>query len=178
MKNLITAIISLSIACATYAQFTFDGKEYSKQWEGAQGDASMIEFLTEGETKETWSTMLTLQAHSKAKELKEVSGPYYEARKSIVAMQPKVHPKEKGGASDSVLELFLGAPGVTPHIEFVLARFIQSEHGVHMITYSHKIPLKSKKKNQNINVNDVMNNKDSWIKELLEFSPESIRNEF
>jgi len=138
----------------------------------------MKEYLTGPETTENWTTMLTLQAHPKATEVKEVSGPYFEARKSIVAMPPQLHPKKEGVFDDVILELFLGGPGLTPHLEFVLARFIKTDRGVFMITYSHKIPLKSKKKNQDINIDHIAKGKEAWIKELLDIPVESVTNEF
>ena len=179
MKKSITILsLAASLVCSLQAQVSFDEKEYTNAWETSQNGAIMKEFLSGDETTSEWTTMLTLQSHPKAKKLKEVSGPYFEARKSIVALPPQLHPKEEGDFTDTVLELFLGAPGKTPHLEFVLARFIETGQGVYAAIYSHKIPLKSKKKNQNINVDEVMKNKDSWIKELLNLSIESIKNEF
>ena len=179
MKNTIISLtVAVLSACSLNAQLSFDQKEYSKAWETSQSGAIMKEYLTENETTESWSTMITLQAHPNAKEVKEVSGPYYEARKSIVALPPQLHPKREEDFTDAILELFLGAPGVTPHLEFVLARFVQTDQGVYAMIYSHKIPLKSKKKNQNVDVDHIMSSKEEWIKELLNIPVESITNEF
>jgi hypothetical protein len=177
-KTILTFILTVLCFSCAQAQFIFGGNDYSMKWEASQGDANMKEYLVGTETTENWTTMLTLQAHPKATEVKQVSAPYFEARKSIVAMQPQLHPKEEGDFTDVVLELLLGGPGITPHLEFVLARFIQTEKGVYMITYSHKIPLKSKKKNQDINIDHIANGKEAWIKELLNIPVESITKEF
>ena len=47
-----------------------------------------------------------------------------------------------------------------------------------MIVYSNKIPLKSSKKNQEININHIVEAKDAWIKELQSISEDSIIQEF
>ena len=173
-------ILTLTFLCPYIApaQLTFDGIEYSMKWETSQGDVSMREYLSGIETTKNWTTMLTLQSHPSVKKKEEVIQPYLDARMKIIALKPKLHPKQEGDLSDIILELLLGGPGLTPHLEFVLARFIETDNEVFVIVYSHKIPLKSKKKNQNININHIVEAKDAWIKELLSIPEDSIIQEF
>lgn len=177
-KTILTLTLAFLCSCIAQAQFTFDGLEYSMKWETSQGDASMREYLSGIETTKNWTTMLTLQSHPSAKKIAEVVQPYLDARINIIALKPKVHPNQEGDLTDIILELFLGGPGLTPHIEFVLARFIETDKGVFVIVYSNKIPLKSKKKNQEININHIVEAKDAWIKELQSISEDSIIQEF
>lgn len=133
----------------------------------------MKEFLSGEETTENWQTMLTLQSHPAAGRVREVTGPYYDARKTIVALPPKLHHKKEGDGSDIVLELFLGGPGRTPHIEFVLARFIGTDSGVFAVIYSHKLPAV-----KDVNVDEIMEKKEEWISELFGLPSDLIRKEF
>ncbi|HZQ46737.1 MAG TPA: hypothetical protein VFC07_06995, partial [Verrucomicrobiae bacterium] len=113
----------------------FDGGAYSAGWEAKTNGATIKEYFSKNESTNTWTTMIALQAHPEAKKVKEVSGPYFEARKSIIALPPKVHPKRKNDSSDVVLELFLGAPGKTSHLEFALVRFVETDSGVYVVAY-------------------------------------------
>lgn len=177
-KTILTLTLAFLCSNVAPAQFTFDGKEYSMKWEASQGDATMREYLSGIETTKNWTTMLTLQSHPSVMKKEEVIQPYLDARMKIIALKPKLHPKQEGDLSDIILELLLGGPGLTPHLEFVLARFIESDKGVHVIVYSHKIPLKSMKKNQDINITHIVEAKEAWIKELLSIPEDSIIQEF
>lgn len=172
----IFAILLLS-GFAAKGDFKFDGAAYSLGWEVEKNHAIIKEFFSANQTTNNWSTMITFQAHPGATKIKEVSGPYYEARKSIVALPPKVYPKRTNDSSDVVLELFLGVPGKTSHLEFALVRFVQTEFGVYVVAYSHKFPL-SKKKNQKIDVDVVMKQKEKWIRQLFEIPTEAIKQKF
>lgn len=173
--SIVVAVLFLG-GFAAKAELKFDGDAYSAGWEAKTNGATIKEYFSKKESTNTWTTMITLQAHPGATKVKEVSGPYFEARKSIVALPPKVHPKRKDDLSDVVLELFLGAPGKTSHMEFSLVRFIETDSGVYVVAYSHRFPFP--KKNQRINVDLAMKNKDRWIQELLDIPVESIKHEF
>jgi hypothetical protein len=159
------------------AEIKFDGTVYSLGWETETNHVTIKEFYTRGEATNTWKTMLTIQSHPNATQVKEVSGPYFEARKSLVALPPKAHAKKKGDSSDVVLELLLGAPGKTTHLEFALVRFIETDSGVYVVAYSNRIPL-SDTKNQNIDVNVFMKNKEKRIQELFEIPVDSVKKGF
>jgi len=175
MKN-ITILLALTMAftSSAMAQLRFDGSNYTEKWHATEGGATMKEYYTDADTTQNWSTMLTIQSHPSAHKVSEVCGPYYEARKSIVAQQPNAHAKTEGDPKDVVLELFLGAPGVTPHLEFALARFIETEKGVFVIVYSHKVPFQGTARNQNVDVSEIMKKKDGWLKELFDIPVEII----
>jgi len=136
------------------------------------------EYLSGNETTENWQTMFTLQAHPAAKKIEEVSRPYFEARNSIIALPPKVTQKRPGDSSDVAVELFLGAPGKTPHFEFALVRFIEDESGVYLVVYSQKMPWISKNKKQDINVDEIMRNKSDWLNEIFAIPVEQVKKEF
>jgi hypothetical protein len=178
MKTLsvIFAVLLLS-GVAVKADFKFDGAAYSLAWEAETNHAIIKEFFCQNETTNNWTTMVTFQAHPGAAKVKEVSGPYFEARKSIIALPPKIHPKRTNDTSDVVLELFLGAPGKTSHLEFALVRFIETESGIYVVAYSYKLPL-SKKQNQDFNVDVVMKQKEKWIRQLLQIPVEAIKQQF
>ena len=178
MKTLsvIFTVLLLS-GIAVKADFKFDGDVYSLGWEAKTNHAIIKEFYARNETTNNWTTMVTFQAHPDATKVKEVSGPYFEARKSLVALPPKLYPKRTNDFSDVVLELFLGAPGKTSSLEFALVRFIGTESGVYVVAYSYKLPL-SKKKNQNINVDVIMKQKEKWIQQLLDVPVEEIKQKF
>ena len=159
------------------AEIKFDGDAYSLGWETETNHVTIKEFYTHGETTNTWKTMLTIQAHPDATQVKQVSGPYFNARKSLLALPPKAHAKIKGDSSDVVLELLLGAPGKTTHLEFALVRFIETDSGVYLVAYSNRIPL-SGTKNQNINVDVFMKNKEKRIQELFEIPVDSVKKGF
>lgn len=167
----------LPLAITAHAQFKFDGEDYTVGWQASTNGAVVKELFRSKETTNTWKAMLTFQSHPGAKKVKDVSAPYFEARKSIMALPPKAHPKTKGDPSDLVVELFLGAPGKTPHLEFVLARFVETDTGVYAVIHSRKYPM-SKRKNQNLDVSDAMKNKEKWIAELLALPVESIKQQF
>jgi len=167
----------LPLAMTAHAQFKFDGEDYTVGWQASTNGAVLKEFFRKKETTNTWKAMLTFQSHPTAKKVKDVSAPYFEARKSTMALPPKIHPKTKGDASDVVVELFLGTPGKTPHLEFVLARFIETDSGVYAVIHSRKYPM-SKRKNQNLDVSDAMKNKEKWIQELLAIPVESLKQQF
>jgi hypothetical protein len=176
MKKLLIVLAVLLLAViAVQAEFKFDGEIYSFGWETKTNNVTIKEYFRGNETTNTWMTLITLQAHPNATEVKEVSGPYFEARKSIVALPPKAHPKKKDDVNDVVLELFLGAPGKTTYMEFVLTRFIKTDSGVYMIVYSHRLPMSN---NQNVNVDVVMKKRNALIRELLEIPVESIKQSF
>ena len=80
-------------------------------------------------------------------------------------------------ATDVVLELFLGAPGRTPHLEYVLARFIATEPGVHSIVYCRKFPFTGNG-DQNVNVDAAIKNSARWIRELQNVPVDSVRRCF
>lgn len=165
------------VAAKAEGEFKFDGSVYVMRWEARTNNTTIKEFLTGNETTNTWKTMITLQAHPKATKVKDVSGPYFEARKSLIAVPPKAHLKRKDDLTDVVLEFFLGAPGKTSHMEFALIRFIETDSGVYTVAYSQRFPL-GKSKNQNINVDVVMKNKEKWIQQLLEIPVETIKHRF
>lgn len=167
----------LLFAVPVHAQIKFDGEDYTLGWQASTNGSVVKEFFRNKETTNTWKAMLTFQSHPAAKKVKDVSAPYFEARKSIMALPPKIHPKTKGDPSDAVVELFLGAPGKTPHLEFVLARFLETDSGVYAVIHSRKYPM-SKRKNQNLDVTDAVKNKEKWIQELLAIPVESIKQRF
>ena len=171
--SVLFAVLFLS-GVAVKADFKFDGDAYLLSWEAETNHAIIKEFFTRKETTNNWKTMITFQAHPDARNVKEVSGPYFEARKSIVGVPPKIHPKRTNDTSDVVLELFLGAPGKTSHLDFALVRFVGTESGVYVVAYSYKLPL-SKRKNQDVNVDVVMKQKEKWIRQLLEIPVEAIK---
>jgi hypothetical protein len=178
MKKVLLAIALLVAAqVVSKADLKFDGNVYTQGWEAKTNGVTIKEFYTQKETTNTWKTMITFQSHPGVTNIAKVSGPYFEARKAIVALPPKAHSKKPDDSSDVILELFLGKPGMTDHLEFVLARFIQTPTGVYLMVYSYRLPL-SKRKNQDINVNAVMKNKDKWIQELFEVPVESIKQRF
>jgi hypothetical protein len=178
MKKIITLFAVLLLAqWVSKAEIKFNGDVYSQGWEARTNGATIKEFFTQQETTNTWKTMITLQAHPNATKVKDVSGPYFEARKSIVALEPKIHPKKENDLSDVVIELFLGKPGKTSHLEVALVRFIGTPAGVYVVVYSRRFPL-SKSKNQDINVDAVMKDKDKLIKELFDLPVETIKQNF
>jgi hypothetical protein len=164
-------------ALACKAEIKFDGDTYSLGWETKTNHVTLMEYYARGETTNTWKTMLTIQAHPDATEVKQVSGPYFEARKSLLALPPKAHEKKKGESSDVVLELLLGAPGKTTHLEFALVRFIKTDSGVYVVAYSSRIPL-GKAKNQDVNVDVFMKDKDKRIQQLFEIPVDSVKKGF
>lgn len=178
MKQLsVTFAVLLLSGVAVKADFKFGGTVYSLGWETKTNHAVIKEFFAPRETTNTWKTMITLQAHPKATKTKEVYVPYYDARKALIGMPPKFHRQKTNDDSDLIFELFIGAPGKTPHLEFALARFVETEAGVFVVAYSHKLPM-SKKKNQKINVDAVVAHKEKWIQELLEMPIEAIKIKF
>ena len=175
MKKIILASAALLLAqLVSRGEIRFDGQVYSLGWEAKTNGATIKEFYTGHERTNTWKTMVTVQTHPNATKVKEVSGPYFEARKSLISMAPKVHAKKEGDSSDAILELFLGIPGKTDHLEFVLARFVETPAGVNMVVFSYRLPL-SKKKNQDIDVSAVMKNNDKWIQQLFDIPVDSIK---
>jgi len=176
-KTIFTLAFLLLIQLVSKAEIKFDGKVYSPGWEAKTNGSTIKEFFTDQETTNTWKTLITFQAHPKETKIKAVSGPYFEARKSLVALEPKLHEKKEGDQSDVILELLLGKPGKTDHLEFVLTRFVETPTGVYAVIYSNRIPL-SKRKNQNIDVNVFMKNKDNWIQQLFEMPVDSIKQQF
>jgi hypothetical protein len=148
------------------ASISFDGTVFEQSWSGAQGNARVIEYLPHGATSKNWERMLSIQCHPVANELKEVTGPYYEQRKSLVATRPSVIKNKQDHKEDASLVLFLGKPGATEHIEFVIARFIARETGgVYAIIYSHKFPAA-----RNVDVSVAVENKERWNQLLAEVS--------
>lgn len=178
MKVRITLFAALLFgAVLGKAEIKFDGTVYSLGWETETNHVTIREFYTRGETTNTWKTMLTIQVHPDATKVKQVSGPYFEARKSLVALPPKAHTKKKGDSSDAIIELLLGAPGKTTHLEFALVRFIETDSGVYVVAYSNRIPLSSTK-NQDVNVNVFMKNREKWTQELFEIPIDSVKKGF
>ena len=57
-------------------------------------------------------------------------------------------------------------------MEFALTRFLETDSGVYVVVYSHKL---SSDKGKKINVDVVMKNKEKWIQELLEMPVDSIK---
>ena len=178
MKKVILAFaVLLAAQLISKADLKFDGNVYVQGWEAKTNGVTIKEFFTRQETTNTWKTLITFQSHPGETNIGNVSGPYFEARKAIVALAPKAHPKKDGDSSDVILELFLGKPGKTDHLEFVLARFVQTPTGIYMVVYSHRLPL-SQRRNQDVNVNEVMKNKEKWIQQLFEMPIESIKQKF
>ncbi len=178
MKTLsvVFAVLLLS-GVAAKADFKFDGDLYSLGWEAKTNHAIIKEFYARNETTNNWTTMITFQAHPTAVKVKEVSGPYFDARKSIVLVRPKLHPKRTNDFSDVVLELFVGAPGKTSHMEYTLARFIETGSGVYVVIYCYKLPM-TQERNQDINADVVARHREKWIQELLEVPVEAIKQKF
>lgn len=182
MTPIVVSIVAGLLVCvcgrATAADFTFDGAGYSCGWEGKEASGSIKEYFTGDEQPETWKTLITVTCHPEAVKLADVTGPYFDARKAIVAMPPKAHRTPGSeGATDVVLELFLGAPGRTPHLEYVLARFIATDPGVHSIVYSRKFPFTGKG-DQNVNVDAAIKNSAHLIRELQAVPVEAVRQCF
>jgi hypothetical protein len=179
MKWFVVAVLLLC-GCGPVraADFMFDGAGYAFGWEGKEGSGSIKEYFTGDEKPETWQTLITVTRHPEAVKLADVTGPYFEARKAIVAMPPKAHRTPGSeGATDVVVELFLGAPGRTPHLEYVLARFIATDPGVHSIVYSRKFPFTGNG-DQNVDVDVAIKNSARWIRELQNVPVESVRRCF
>ena len=176
-KAALTAAFVLLGGSAVAADFQFNGAEYVFGWAGKDGDAAIKEYFVGDETPETWKTLITVTYHPEATKLADVTGPYYKARKSIVAMQPKAHSQKDGDDNDVVLEVFLGAPGRTPHMEYTLARFVETDSGVYSLIYSHKFRFAGKG-DQNINVDVAVRNSKRWIRELQEIPVESVEQCF
>jgi len=179
MKSFVVAVLLLGgRGPIRAADFMFDGAGYAFGWEGKEGSGSIKEYFTGDEKPETWQTLITVTCHPEAVKLADVTGPYFEARKAIVAMPPTAHRTPGSeGATDVVLELFLGAPGRTPHLEYVLARFIATDPGVHSIVYSRKFPFTGKG-DQKVDVDAAIKNSTRWIRELQNVPVESVRRCF
>lgn len=169
----ILAIFSLIFAAhqsSAEDSLEFNSEKFKYVWTGTTEKARVIEFIPDDETLETWTRIVTYQCHPTARSLKEVVGPYYKARESIVALRPEVFENKKGYREDSTLHLILGAPGQTEDIEFVLARFMRdSRKGVYAVIYVHRFPISEK-----VDVSVAMRNKDAWIAELSEFNIQAI----
>jgi hypothetical protein len=170
-------MILLLVALHAEAQFTFAGDKYSFGWEARTNGAAMREYYRSGETTNSWKEMLTLQAHPGVKTLADVTGPYYKARESLVAVRPQLHLKKKGDLSDAVLELVLGKPKKTDSVEFVLARFIKTDDGAYAVIFCHRVPI-SKKRNQDVNLNFTDKDKERWLHDLFDVPVEKVRGEF
>ena len=146
-----------------FGSVVFDGSEYRQVHRASEGPNQLVELLKGKESVKNWSTMISVHSYPAAREIGEIVGPHVDARKHLFAIKPEVFQKDlTEHKHDVLLQLFLGAPGQTPHVEFVLARFVQpQEGGCYAVIYSHK--LKAKK---NIDVSEVMNQKDKWIEQL------------
>ena len=177
LAAVVAAIWLLPNARPLAADFEFDGAGYDFGWEGKDTTGFIREYFKGEEKPETWKTLITVTHHPDARKLADVTGPYYEARKTIVAMQPKAHRQKGGGDTDVVLELFLGAPGKTPHLEYSIARFVETDTGVYSVVFCRKFPFAGKG-DQNVDVDIAIRNGARWISELQAIPIESVRKCF
>lgn len=174
MKRILAAIAFVllgRLACAD--DFTFDGVTYSLGRQGDREDSSARVYFTGDETPLTWKTLITVTHHPGAKKIADVTGPFFKACRSMVAMPPQAHVKESGDESDVVLELFVGVPGKTQYLRFLLGRFIETDSGVYSISYSRKFPFAGRG-DQNVDVDVAIKNRERWIRELHDIPFESI----
>ena len=86
--------------------------------------------------------MLTLQSHPAAKKIADVVQPYLDARKNIIALKPKLHPKQEGDLTDITLELADQVSRAPRESIFFLARFIETDKGVFVIVYLKQDSIK------------------------------------
>lgn len=162
------ALLAVSAPCLA---IDFDGAKYVEGFRQADADSTIIEYVPPGSTVEKWATLLTIQCHPDATALKDVVGPYFEARRSMIATAPEAIPNESAYAEDANLLLFLGSPQMG-RVEFSIARWVRKDKGVIGLIYSYNLPVQ-----QNVDVTVVMTNRDRWIKNLAAVPFEALQAE-
>lgn len=166
------ALLFILVSSELRAQdLRFNGQDFVYVWGAKEGNVTLSEHLPSGSTLENWIEMITFQCHPFAREVKDVTGPYYEARANLVAMRPEATKNESEFEEDVNLVLFLGSP-MSTHIEFVIARFVRdSDMGVLVAVFSRKFEAA-----EEVNVTVAIENKEQWVDELSAIPPDSIRS--
>lgn len=160
----------------------FEGKLFRYGWGTEAGGSRMREYYLPGEGPQNWTQMLTLQLHPNVETLPEVLQPYLLARSPLTTLTPKAfhNPKKTQTTvpSDTILQLGLGKPGLTPHFEFVTGRFVTNPKGVLGLIFSYKIPFTGDNPNQEINLAEPRKKNVLWREELFKISPDTLLKEF
>jgi len=161
----------LSVTSSADESVVFDNDRYSTSFSANENGKQLIELTKDGEDVDSWSSLISLQCHPNAVQLKEVIGPYYNARSKLVAMKPEVIVNTDQNTDSSIL-LLLGGPGATPNIEFVVARFfIAPQGGVYAAIYSHRLAA-----DETVDVSRIMESKTSWNDQLVSITASTIES--
>jgi hypothetical protein len=160
----------------------FEGQLFQHGWSAEAGGSKMREYYLPGEGPQNWTKMLTLQLHPSTTRLSDVTQPYLIARSTFITLNPKAfhNPKtiQTTTPSDTVLQLGLGKPGLTPHFEFVTGRFVACPKGVLGLVFSYKIPFAGDDPNQKINLLEPRKKNSLWREELFKIPTETLLEEF
>lgn len=161
---------------------TFDGQLFRYGWGAEAGGSKLKEYYLPGEGPQNWTKMLTLQFHPTAKTVAAVTQPYLASRAPFISMAPKTFNKPQTvqtvPPTDTVLQLGLGAPRLTPHFEFVTARFSACPEGVIGIIFCYRTPFTGSDPHQKIDLSEPKKKNPLWRAELFKIPTPQLIEEF
>ena len=105
---------------------------------GKQGEV-VNEYVPRGETLEKWTTMIAVREWPKAKELKEIVGPYLrKLQPSYVRDAQVFRSKDAKNGNDMVFEFYL-APADKAYLEYNLIRFALEDESEGVKSYQFAV---------------------------------------
>ncbi|MCE2573907.1 hypothetical protein [Motilimonas eburnea] len=163
MKRMLTlAIVLFSQSLLASNCIKFNDKDFCEVWNNKDDGVHTVELLAEGQSLESWSTMITVRKYKGKTALKEVLPGYVNSVKPMFALKPDILQSDTSKAKEEVyFRMLLLAPDKS-HYEYVINRFYRDDdESVKSIFYSHRIPFA-----EQVNFNEIMENRDSWLEQL------------
>lgn len=140
----------------------FDGKNYCEAWRSSLGDMQTVEFLSNGQSLESWSTMITVRKYPGKSALNQVIPDYIGSVRPMFALKPDVlQPDHSVHLEEVYFRMLLLAPNKS-HYEYVINKFYRDDDSsVKSIFYSHRIPFSA-----TVDYDEVTENRNNWTQQL------------
>lgn len=165
------ALFFCAILCVSQVAFAdncieFDQKNYCEVWRNAQTSMQTVEFLSSGESLESWSTMITVRNYPGKTVLKDVIPEYINSVKPMFALKPDLlTPDDSANLEEVYFRMLLLAPNKS-HYEYVINKFYRDDDSsVKSIFYSYRIPF-----SPTVDYDQVTQNRNSWMQQLQALS--------
>lgn len=147
----------------------FDGDRYELAFVDARGEATINEYLREGETIHDWDQMVSVSESRGFFDFTEFMRAYVQSIQDNLAMQPEVYQK---GSNAMLVISFLTAPDRS-HVEFTIFRAVRVPGiGIRSYGFSKRVPF-----SENVDVTEIMAHRDRWIEQISRMDQAVIRSD-
>lgn len=148
----------------------FMESKFCPVWETAANNMRHVEYLSDTESLESWTQMITVRRYGGAAELKEVLPGYIKSVRPMIALKPEFYSKgDSAHVEDLIVFLVLKAPD-NSHIEVVTNHYYHDGGGtIWSVFHSYRMPFA-----QQVEFTEVMKRRPDWFREVSEIDAASV----